>query len=137
MDMHRYQANSPLAGRRVVVIEDEALTQLQLSKILLNAGMVVAGQAPDGKSGLDMALQEKPDIVLMDINMPVMNGLEAAERILAQHSCCLVFLTAYNEPEFQQKAQALGANGMLIKPVSKDTLLPHLERLCRGARETT
>src|SRR4051812_11348361 len=81
-----------LKDRRVVIVEDEAITQIQLRKICLVAGMQVVGQASDGEEGVQAALRLHPDIILMDVNMPLLDGLSAAERILKELSVCVVML---------------------------------------------
>lgn len=116
-----------LRGKRAVIVEDEGITQLQLKKMLLSHGIQVVGTASNGKEGVDFVLKERPDFVLMDIRMPVMNGLEAIERILAEYSVCIVMLTAYSGEDYRQRAQALGASGYVLKPVIAETLLPQLK----------
>ena len=116
-----------LRGKRVIIIEDEAITQIQLRKICLTAGMQVAGVAADGEQGVQKVLQTRPDIVLLDINLPVLDGLSAAERFLQELSTCVVILTAYDGEEYQKRSQALGACGYIVKPVTASTLLPKLE----------
>lgn len=75
-----------LAGMRVVICEDEGITQLQLKRILTLAGLKVVGVAGDGQAGVETVLRERPDLVLMDIKMPVMDGLEAARQIMAAYT---------------------------------------------------
>ena len=72
-----------LSGKRAVIVEDEGITQLQLRKLLRSEGIQVVGAASDGQEGVELVLKERPDFVLMDIRMPVMDGLEAMGRILA------------------------------------------------------
>ncbi len=116
---------STLAGKKVVIVEDEGITQLQLKKALTKAGLEVVGVAGSGESGVEEVLHERPDIVLMDIKMPgAINGLEATRRILAEFSTCVVMLTAYEC--FQQEALRLGACGYITKPVDSFSLMPAL-----------
>ena len=124
-------AASPLAGLRAVIVEDEGITQLQLSRILRSAGLTVIGSAADGKEAVDLVLATLPDIVLMDIRMPVMNGLEAAERILAEKNICILMLSAFSEEEYLERARRIGASGYIIKPVTAESLLPQLEAVYR------
>lgn len=120
-----------LAGKRVVIVEDEGLTQMQLRRILKNAGMHVAASAVNGPEGVEAARRESPDLVLMDITMPGgFDGLEAARRILAERRLCLVMLTAYTE--YQEEAMRLGARGYIVKPILTETLLPSLETTLRS-----
>jgi response regulator NasT len=116
----------------VAICEDEGITQMQLRRILTRAGARVVVIAGDGKAGVDAVLRERPDLVLMDIKMPVMDGLEAARQIIAAYSVCIVMLTAYATDEYQQEAEALGACGYVVKPITAQTLLPQLaEALAR------
>jgi CheY-like chemotaxis protein len=115
-----------LKGLRVVVCEDEGITQMQLCRILNKAGLVVAGSAVNGKVAVEMALKERPDIILMDISMPVMDGLEAAQMILANYPACIIMLTANNGEEYLRSAREIGAYSYVDKPVSRDVLVPKL-----------
>ena len=115
-----------LPGKRIAIVEDEGLTQMQLQTILKRAGLVVVGGAANGLAGVDLVLRERPEIVLIDIKMSLMNGLEAAERILASCSVCVIMLTAYSEDAYRRRAAALGVSGFVNKPISSETLLPQL-----------
>ena len=117
-----------LAGKRVVIVEDEGMTQLQLRKMLTRAGLNVVGTAPNGKEGVEVILREQPDLVLMDITMPEMNGLEATRIVMETHTTCVIIITAYSDEEHQQQARDAGASGYLVKPVTSDTLLPMLQK---------
>jgi AmiR/NasT family two-component response regulator len=122
------RSGSVLRGKRVVIVEDEGITQLQLHRILTFIEMVVVGSARSGPQGVDAVLREKPDLVLMDIRMPgEYDGLEAARRILAVQSICVVMLTAFSEQGFREQAQDIGVCGYIIKPIDQDTLIPQLE----------
>ena len=121
-------ASLSLEGKRVVICEDEGVTQLQLRRALTRAGMDVIGVAINGRQGLEIALRERPDIVLMDIHMPIMDGLEAARRILETYSVCVLMLTAFSDEEYLGRAQAIGTSGYILKPVTSDTLLPQLRK---------
>jgi len=116
-----------LKGKRVVIIEDEAITQLQLRKICQSGGMQVVGLASDGEQGVQKVLDSKPDLVLLDINLPLLDGLAAAEQMLEHCSACLVIITAYDGEDYQQRARDLGVSAYIIKPVTALTLLPKLE----------
>ncbi len=117
-----------LRGKRVVVVEDEAITQMQLRKIFQHEGFNVVGTAVNGRAGVETVLRERPDIVLMDINMPLMDGLEAARRILAEYAVCIVMLTAFSEDEYRDRAQEIGTCGFIVKPIDRDLLLPQVEQ---------
>jgi two-component system, response regulator PdtaR len=117
-----------LAGKRVVICEDEGITQMQLKRILTQAGLIVVATAADGQAGEEAVLRERPDLVLMDIKMPVMDGLEAAEQILAAYRVCIVMLTAYATGDYQQQAAEIGSCGYIVKPITAQTLLPQLQQ---------
>jgi len=115
-----------LLGKRAVIVEDEGITQLQLSKLLRSEGIKVVGTASDGQEGVELVLKERPDFVLMDIRMPVMYGLEATERVLTEYRVCIVMLTAFSDEGYRQRAMELGACGYVLKPVTGETLMPQL-----------
>src|SRR2546423_403173 len=118
---------SPLDGKRVLVCEDEGVVQMQIGRALSQAGMEVIGGAVNGKEGVDMALAERPDLILMDLNMPVIDGMEAARRIIAGYNPCLVVLSAYGDGDLRKRAKEIGACGYIVKPVTAESLLPQLE----------
>lgn len=99
---------------------------MQLKRLVTQAGMLVADVADNGETAVEVVLREKPDMVLMDIRMPRMDGLQAAQRILETLPVCIVMLTAFSDESYQQQAKAIGASGYIIKPVTKETLLPQL-----------
>ena len=118
---------SPLAGKRIVTVEDESITQLQLRKVLTRAGLIVVGQAMNGKDGVALILKEKPDLVTMDITMPIMDGLEATRQVMELDDTCVVIVTAYTNDEYRQRAVEVGASGYVVKPIAAESLLPALE----------
>ncbi|MGC4042991.1 MAG: response regulator transcription factor [Armatimonas sp.] len=119
--------SSLLKGKRIVIVEDEGLTLMHLRKVCTLAGIQVVGTAGDGERGVQQVLETQPDIVLMDINMPLLDGFAATERILKEHSLCVVMLTAYDMEEYQSRAYELGASGYILKPITASTLIPQLE----------
>ncbi len=121
------QSASLLSGKRIVIVEDEGITQLQLSRVLRFEGLEVVGIASDGQEAIELVLATRPDLVLMDIQMPVMDGLEASERILAQYRVCIVMLTAFSDEEFVERAKGIGTSGYVLKPITAETLLPQLQ----------
>jgi len=111
-----------LAGKRTLTVEDEGITQMQLSKILSLAGMAHVGLAMNGPQGVALALELKPELILLDINMPGdYNGLEAARRILREIRTCIVILSAY--ADCQEEAAAIGVHGYVVKPLDRAMLL--------------
>ena len=119
---------SILSGKRVVIVEDEGITQMQLHRLLTLMEMDVVDAATSGPRGVEAVLRTKPDLVLMDIRMPgEYDGLEAARRILEVQSVCIVMLTAFSEQEYKEQAQRIGTCGYIVKPIDQVTLIPQLE----------
>ena len=117
-----------LAGKRIVICEDEGLTVMQLDRALTRAGLLVVGRCGDGQEAVEVVLRERPDIVLMDIAMPVQTGLEALRQIMAEFTTCVVMLTANADAEYVEKARALGAAGYVSKPILSESILPALQQ---------
>ena len=115
-----------LAGKRIVIMEDEAIALMSLRKICIKAGMEVVGIAGNGKDGVEIALREKPDIVMTDISMPILSGIDAALQILDQLPVCMVFLSAHVEEAATNRVASLGIHGYLLKPISAADLIPAL-----------
>jgi len=120
-----------LRGKRVVIAEDQGVTQLHLRRILESKGMDVVGTAANGRDAIEVVLRTRPSLVLMDVQMPVMDGLEASRYILDLFRVCIVMLTAYTEIKHQEEALLIGAVGYVIKPVTAATLVPQLDAALR------
>jgi two-component system, response regulator PdtaR len=119
---------SPAATRRrVVVAEDEALIRLDLTEMLVEEGYDVVGQAGDGESAVELAEQHRPDLVVLDVKMPRLDGISAAERIARQRVAPVVILTAFSQRELVERARDAGAMAYLVKPFSKNDLVPAIE----------
>ncbi|HLK56163.1 MAG TPA: response regulator [Chthonomonadaceae bacterium] len=116
-----------LTGKRIIVIDDEGATNLSLRQDCEQARMVVVGLAYNGKVGVETALEQHPDIVLADVNMPVMDGVEAARTILSQIPACVVLLTADPEQSDPAEIARLGVHGYVGKPVSRELLIPAIQ----------
>jgi AmiR/NasT family two-component response regulator len=101
---------------RVLVAEDDFLISQDITRILREQGYLVVGTAPTGKKALELTASEKPDVVLMDIKMPEMDGLEAAERIQRQSPTPVVVLTAHESQELTERAKKNGVGAFLTKP---------------------
>ena len=110
---------------RVVVAEDEAIIRLDIVETLTEAGFDCIAQAGDGAEAVRLALELKPDLVLMDIKMPGTDGLQAAE-ILAEHKIPVVLLTAFSSPELVDRASAAGVFNYVVKPFNPNNLIPAL-----------
>ena len=109
----------------VVVAEDEAIIRLDIVETLKESGFDVIGQAGDGAEAVRLALELKPQLVLMDIKMPGTDGLQAAE-ILAQHKVPVVLLTAFSSPELVERASEAGVYSYVVKPFNPSNLIPAL-----------
>ncbi len=112
---------------RVVVAEDEALIRLDLVEMLTEAGYEVVGQAGDGEAAISITEKEKPDLVVMDVKMPKLDGISAAERIANQRIAPVVILTAFSQRDLVERARDAGAMAYLTKPFSIDDLMPAIE----------
>ena len=112
--------------RRIVVAEDESLIRMDIVETLKDQGFDVVGEAGDGLKAIELAKEIKPDLMVMDIKMPDMDGLSAAEQI-AKLRIPVVFLTAFNQQELVSRASEVGAMAFLVKPFSPEDLLPAIE----------
>jgi two-component system, response regulator PdtaR len=111
----------------VVIAEDEALIRLDLREMLEEEGYVVAGEAADGETAVQLAEDLRPDLVIMDVKMPGLDGISAAERITATQLAPVVILTAFSQRDLVQRASEAGAMAYLIKPFTKADLVPAIE----------
>jgi two-component system, response regulator PdtaR len=112
---------------RVVIAEDEALIRLDLKEMLEEDGYVVAGEASDGEAAVELTESLRPDLVIMDIKMPGLDGISAAERITAAHMAPVVILTAFSQRDLVLRARDAGAMAFLVKPFTKADLVPAIE----------
>jgi two-component system, response regulator PdtaR len=112
---------------RVVIAEDEALIRLDLKEMLEEEGYVVAGEAGDGEAAVQLAQELRPNLVIMDIKMPGLDGISAAERITADHVAPVVILTAFSQRDLVMRAKDAGAMAFLVKPFTKAELIPAIE----------
>ena len=112
---------------RVVVAEDEALIRLDLVEMLTESGYEVVGQAGDGEAAIELTEREKPDLVVMDVKMPKLDGISAAERIAKQRISPVVILTAFSQRDLVERARDVGAMAYLTKPFTIEDLMPAIE----------
>jgi two-component system, response regulator PdtaR len=117
----------PAAGVRVMVVEDEALIRLDLAEMLTEEGYVVAGEAGDGEAAITMARQLRPDLVIMDVKMPKVDGIAAAATIVEERIAPVVMLTAFSQRELIEQARDAGAMAYLVKPFARHELVPAIE----------
>ena len=114
--------------KRVIVVDDEPITRMDLRGMLGDLGFEVAGEAGGGFDAVEVCRRLQPDVVLMDVKMPVFDGINAAETILQQDLAgCVVLLTAYGDREIIDRASAAGVTGYIVKPVEERLLLPTIE----------
>jgi two-component system, response regulator PdtaR len=115
------------APRRVVIAEDEVLIRMDLAEMLSEEGYEVVGQAGDGAKAIELAEELRPDLVILDVKMPVLDGIAAAERIASQRIAPVVILTAFSQRDLVERARDAGAMAYLVKPFSKTDLVPAIE----------
>ncbi len=112
--------------RRVLVAEDESLIRMDICETLRDHGFEIVGEAGDGNKAVELAFELKPDLMVMDIKMPDLDGLSAAEKI-AELKIPVVLLTAFSQQELVTRAAEVGAMAFLVKPFSPQDLLPAIE----------
>src|SRR5262249_32059904 len=116
--------SAPGKSARVLVCEDEGLTALRLTRLLGMLGYEVVGEARDGEEAIRQARRLQPDVILMDVNLPRLDGIQALECIMRDYPTPVLMLTAYSEQELVRRALAVGASGYLVKPVVNEQLRP-------------
>ena len=114
-------------ARRVVVAEDEALIRLDIVEMLREAGYDVVAEADNGQRAVELAQEHRPDVVLMDVKMPVLDGITAAEQIASVRVAPVVLLTAFSQRELVERAREAGAMAYVVKPFTLDDLVPAIE----------
>jgi two-component system, response regulator PdtaR len=112
---------------KVVVAEDEAIIRLDLKEMLEEEGFEVVGEAADGDAAVRLAREQRPQLVIMDIKMPGLDGLQAAERITEQDLGAVLILTAFSQRDLVHRAAEAGAMGYVVKPFQKADLMPAIE----------
>lgn len=112
---------------RVLIAEDEALIRLDLKEMLEEEGYVVVGEAGDGESAVRLARELRPDLVMLDVKMPVLDGIAAAEQIAGDRIAAVVILTAFSQRELVERASVAGAMAYLVKPFAAHDLVPAIE----------
>jgi len=117
----------PAAGLRVLVVEDEALIRLDLAEMLSEEGYVVAGEAGDGEQAVEQARSLRPDLVIMDVKMPKVDGITAAASIVEERIAPVVMLTAFSQRDLIEQARDAGAMAYLVKPFARHELVPAIE----------
>jgi len=112
---------------RVLIAEDEALIRMDLREMLEEEGHEVVGEARNGREALDSARQLRPDIVFMDINMPEMSGIEAAQAVAAEGLAPVVMVTAFSQASYVEQAASAGAMAYVVKPFARKDVVPAMQ----------
>ncbi len=113
--------------RRVVIAEDEALIRMDLKELLQEAGYAVVGEAGDGETAVRLAEELRPDLVVLDVKMPVLDGISAAERITEARLAPVLVLTAFSQRDLVERARDAGAMAYVVKPFQASDLVPAIE----------
>lgn len=111
---------------RIVIADDETLTRMDIREMLEEAGHYVIGEASNGKQAIDVTRREKPDLVVLDVKMPILDGIEATKAI-TDMGYPVLLLTAFSQLEIIERAKKVGALNYLVKPVSEREILPAVE----------
>ena len=112
---------------RILIAEDETIIRLDLRALLERAGFEVCAEAKDGEEAIELARSEQPDLAVLDVKMPKLDGIEAAKRILEERAIPIVMVTAYGEQELVSRAVEAGVFGYLVKPFREPDVVPALE----------
>lgn len=121
------QAEEQAPARTVVVAEDEALIRLDIVEILKDQGFNVVAETDNGKTAVELAQKHRPDLVLMDVKMPIVDGITAAEEIAKEQIAPVVLLTAFSQKELVDRAVDAGAMAYVVKPFTPNDLIPAIE----------
>ncbi len=114
-------------SRKILIVDDEPIIRMDLREILESEGYNVVAEAKNGEEAVELAHRHKPDLIIMDVKMPVMNGIKATEIIRKFTDASVLLLTAYSQKELVKDASAAGVTAYLVKPVSEEDLLPAVE----------
>lgn len=117
-------AESTPTAKRILVAEDEAIIRIDLAEMLGEAGYDVVGQASNGEQAVELATSLKPDLVIMDVKMPILDGISAAEQIGKERICPVVMLTAFSQTELVERARDAGVMAYIVKPFTATDVVP-------------
>ncbi|MEW8957245.1 ANTAR domain-containing response regulator [Clostridium sp.] len=120
--------------KTIVIVDDEPITRMDIRDILEAEGYEVVGEASDGFDAIELCRKYSPDLVVMDIQMPILDGLKASKKINMENLAGgIILLTAFNDKDFVEKAKNVGAFGYLVKPLDEKSFIPTIEMcLSRG-----
>ena len=127
--------NGSTALARVVIAEDEAIVRLDLKEILVTAGYDVVGETGRGDEAVTLVEQHRPDLVILDVKMPGMDGIRAAREITSRHQVAVLLLTAFSQRDLIEEARDSGVSAYLIKPFQPRDLLPAIADVLAKARQ--
>ena len=128
---------TPPAARRVVIAEDEVLIRMDLKEMLTDEGYAVVGEAGDGQEAIRLTEELRPDLVILDVKMPILDGIAAAEQIARQRIAPVVMLTAFSQRDLVERARDAGAMAYLVKPFNPSDLVPAIELAVSRFQEVT
>ena len=120
---------------RVIIADDESIIRMDVREMLTNLGYLVVGEVGDGRSAVNLARELKPDIVVMDIKMPDMDGIEAAKILTEEKIAPVLLLTAYSQRDLVERAKEAGVAGYIVKPFQESDLAPAIEVALARFRE--
>jgi len=112
---------------RVVIAEDEGIIRMDLRELLAEEGYEVVGECGNGAEAIDLVAQLHPDVVILDVKMPVMGGIEAARVLIEERACAVVLLTAFSQRELIEEARDVGVMSYVVKPFERADLVPAIE----------
>jgi response regulator NasT len=124
-----------MSQKRIVIAEDEPISRTDLREMLGNLGYLVVGEAGDGRSAVNLARELRPDLVIMDIKMPEMDGITASRTLTEEKISPILLLTAYSDHELVEGATDAGVSGYIVKPVHEASLVPAIELALARFRE--
>jgi response regulator NasT len=124
-----------LERTRVIIADDESIIRMDVREMLTNLGYLVVGEVGDGRSAVNLARELKPDIVVMDIKMPDMDGIEAAKVLTEEKIAPVLLLTAYSQRDLVERAKDAGVAGYIVKPFQESDLAPAIEVALARFRE--
>lgn len=116
-----------MAATRILLAEDESVARMDLREMLANLGYDVVGEAGDGRSAIDQARSLKPDLVIMDVKMPELDGISAARTLVEERVAPVLLLTAFSDQEFVEAASEAGVLGYIVKPFGEAEIRPAIE----------
>lgn len=116
-----------MTRKRIIIADDESIIRMDLKEMLTSLGYLVVGEAGDGRTAVNLARELRPDLVIMDIKMPDMDGIEAARILTEERIAPVLFLTAFGQRDLIEKAKEAGVVGYLVKPFRESDLTPAIE----------